>query len=352
MIKDSEGNPLSITKTELDVVTIYATVFVELQDTNNITFSRYPTNQLVNYFIDDSSMNPRLWLGDNGEPTEMGTIGYRIGDFPLTQSVDVANKKTLFSTRLGIDDANYDIREMSLGDICRVSLENSLIWQPYALTDVAIGVGDGESDTFDLGRYDMSNVVIKVDGNITNEYVLQNISGNYRKVFPFYKLASPTANVDREYYGGACAGVRETLGQKITQEWTIEVDENDIIGEKVEIRTTYSGGGAGSWVYVYGSYDGESFTQIYHSQHSGTRTHSAKIENPYKYIRVAISSSSTVYVDYIGWVNKNYKRPQIVFNTPPPEDSTITADYTVPYIPKTKEYVLDVEFTLQFGERV
>jgi hypothetical protein len=352
MIKDSEGNPLSITKTELDVITIYATVFVELQDTNNITFSRYPNNQLVNYFIDDSSMGTSLWLGDNEEPTEMGTIGYRIGEFYLTRSVDVANKKTLFSTRLGIDDANYDIREMSLGDICRVSLENSLIWQPYALTDVAIGVGDGESDTFDLGRYDMSNVVIRVDGNVTNEYVLQNISGNYRRVFPFYKLVSPTANVDREIYRGACAGVQETVRKDVTQEWTIEVDENDIIGEKVEIRTKYSGGGAGSYVYVYGSYDGESFTQIYYSQHGGTITHSAKIENPYKYIRVAIRSGGTVYVDYIGWVNKNYKRPQIVFNTPPPEGSVITADYTVPYIPKTEEYVLDVEFTLQFGEGV
>jgi hypothetical protein len=219
-------------------------------------------------------------------------------------------------------------------------------------------VGDGESDTFDLGRYDMSNVVIRVDGNVTNEYVLQNISGNYRRVFPFYKLASPTANVDREYYRGACTGVREELissdfPKEFPKEWTIEVDENDIIGEKVEIRTTYAfGGGAGSWVYVYGSYDGKSFTQIYHSQHAGTRTHSVEIKNPYKYIRVAVGSSGTVYVDYIRWVNKNYKRPQIVFNTPPPEGSTITADYTVPYIPKTKEYVLDVEFTLQFGERV
>ena len=355
MIKDSEGNPLSITKTELDVVTIYATVFVELQDTNNITFSRYPTNQLVNYFIDDSSMNPRLWLGDNGEPTEMGTIGYRIGDFPLTRSVDAANKKTSFSTRLGIDNANYDIREMSLGDICRVNLENSLAWNPYTLTDVSIGTGDGETDTFDLLRYDISNVIIKVDGNITNDYALENISGDNREIFPLWKLISSNAtDINDNVYTGACVGIAETGSIK---EWIIEVDDTSIVGEQIELRTKHTHSNSGStYVYVYGSYDGETFSQLYYEiqGRGSTKTHNITFDNPYKYIKILVKTSDvkfyTATTDYIRWINKDYKRPQVVFTTPPPVDSVITADYTVPYIPKTEDYVLDVEFTLQFGE--
>ena len=370
MIKDSEGNPLSITKTELDVVTIYATVFVELQDTNNITFSRYPTNQLVNYFIDNSSMNPRLWLGDIGEPTEMGTIGYRIGDFPLTQSVDVANKKISFSTRLGIDDANYDIREMSLGDICRVSLENSLIWQPYALTDVAIGVGDGESDTFDLGRYDMSNVVIKVDGNITNEYVLEGISGDNRKEFPLWKLVDTTSTeeIDTNIYKGFSANLGDSTGGAGTplreRERVIPVNSDMVAGIRLEgAMRGYSSLSAatGMKLTIEGSYDGETYENIDTWTVGNTNTPEIRqctIDNPYNYLkftwyRINPTADHVVgTIDYIKCIKQEYKTPQVVFTTPPPVGSVITADYTVPYIPKTKDYVLDVEFTLQFGEGV
>lgn len=368
MIKDSEGNPLSITKTELDVITIYATVFVELQDTNNITFSRYPTNQLVNYFIDNSSMNPRLWLGDIGEPTEMGTIGYRIGDFPLTQSVDVANKKTLFSTRLGVDDANYDIREMSLGDICRVGLENSLIWQPYALTDVAIGVGDGESDTFDLGRYDMSNVVIKVDGNITNEYVLEGISGDNRKEFPLWKLVDTTSTeeIDTNIYKGFSANLGDSTGGAGTplreRERVIPVNSDMVAGIGLEgaMRGSFSlSSSTGMGLTIEGSYDGETYENIDTWTVGNTNTPEIRqctIDNPYNYLkftwyRINPTADHVVgTIDYIKCIKQEYKTPQVVFTTPPPVGSVITADYTVPYIPKTEDYVLDVEFTLQFGE--
>lgn len=39
-----------------------------------------------------------------------------------------------------------------------------------------------------------------------------------------------------------------------------------------------------------------------------------------------------------------------VFDTPPDVGDTITASYDVDYIPKTKDYVLDVTFEFQFGE--
>ena len=40
----------------------------------------------------------------------------------------------------------------------------------------------------------------------------------------------------------------------------------------------------------------------------------------------------------------------ITFTAPPPEGAVITADYIVPYIPKTEDYVLDVSAEIQFGE--
>lgn len=354
LIKDAEGNPLSITKTELDVLIIYATVFIELQDANDVTFSKFATNSLVNYFIDDSAMNPSLILGDIGEPTPMFTIGNVLGTVGLTKTVDVASKKVSFATRLGIDAGNYDIRELALGDICRVNLENTIAWNPINLTDISIGTGDGETDTFDLLRYDISNVIIKVDGNITYDYALENISGDNREIFPLWKLISSNAtDINDKVYTGACVGIAET-GQ--TKEWIIEVDDTSIVGEQIELRTTFipmNGGGAK--IYVYGSYDGETFSQLYYTQHFYTQVHNITFDNSYKYIKILVTHPSAGYntnTEYIRWINKDYKRPQVVFNTPPPVDSIITADYTVPYIPKTSDYVLDVNFELQFGEGV
>src|SRR5690606_33973831 len=43
---------------------------------------------------------------------------------------------------------------------------------------------------------------------------------------------------------------------------------------------------------------------------------------------------------------------KIMFNTPPPNEAIITADYKVPYIPKSKDYVLDVTAEIQFAEGV
>ena len=47
----------------------------------------------------------------------------------------------------------------------------------------------------------------------------------------------------------------------------------------------------------------------------------------------------------------NYNK-QITFSTPPSKGATVTATYHTPYIHKTKDYVLDVGFSIQFGEGV
>lgn len=362
LIKDAEGNPLSITKTDLDVLIIYATVFIELQDTNDITFSKYPSNSLTNYFIDGSTMNPNLTLGDIGEPTPKSTIGNVLGSAGLTKTVDVANKKVSFATRLGTDAGNYDIRELALGDICRVNLENTLAWSPIDLKDISIGTGDGETTAFDLGRYDTSNVVIKVNGDVTNDYILENTSGENRELFPLWKLYDPNVERDSQMYTGVFVGKSEQVPLRdVTYGRTIEVNPDIVtIGEKISVGLvgSYSMSSASTvYLYLLGSKDGENFTNLttWVSQNTNTPTYGQyTMTDSYTHLRfewmMKGNGWGTIY--YIKWLNGNYKRPQVVFNTPPAVDSLITADYTVPYIPKTSDYVLDVNFELQFGEGV
>lgn len=53
LLKDSDGEPISIVKTNTDVITIYATVFVTFDDSNpNLVYTGMPSsNALVNYLI-------------------------------------------------------------------------------------------------------------------------------------------------------------------------------------------------------------------------------------------------------------------------------------------------------------
>jgi hypothetical protein len=73
---------------------------------------------------------------------------------------------------------------------------------------------------------------------------------------------------------------------------------------------------------------------------------------------VSISSDGSVIVTasynspYFTVHNSEKTLKTIVFDTPPPEGVSITADYTVPYIPKSKDYVLDVTAEIQFAEGV
>lgn len=48
LITDAEGNPLSITKTDIDVVVIYATVFIEFKNKSaNTIFYDFPTGNYL-----------------------------------------------------------------------------------------------------------------------------------------------------------------------------------------------------------------------------------------------------------------------------------------------------------------
>ena len=54
LIKDSEGNPLSINKTELDVVVIYATVFITFETANtNLKYLGSNNNLIQKLVIND-----------------------------------------------------------------------------------------------------------------------------------------------------------------------------------------------------------------------------------------------------------------------------------------------------------
>ncbi|WP_350342339.1 hypothetical protein PRVXT_001567 [Proteinivorax tanatarense] len=358
LIKDAEGNLLTINKTDIDIITIYATVFIELDNTNPEIdfFQRGNNNRLISYLTGDDFSDPRLIIGNIGENTQTGDVGNYIYSRRLTRTSDEQNRKVTFSTRLNTDEGNYDIYEVALSDLCRASLINSTKWQPFRLEEQNIGVGDGETTEFDLKRYDIFDVDIRVDGQKAENITLNNIeSGSYREKLPLWKALDLSLNPNNlNIFSSPFNGKPEYA--ELLPTTVVKVDPSKIVGKTLEfvLEGEYFFSARRAYVYVDGSNDGEEFEQIYSASDGGwdPSTYTYTIEEPYEYLRFRFSGhdSSTSTIHSVRMLNENYKTPTVVFDTPPSEGAAITADYTVPYIPKTEDYVLDVSFEIQFGE--
>lgn len=354
LIKDAEGNPLSITKTDIDVVTIYATIYFELIENPNSDgkFNQIVNNNmLVSYVIDNNNFTPSLWLGRIGGGNLYNYINYRQSTHSLTRTSDSINRKNTYSTRIDTGDANYDIKEMSLGDVYRIDLENAQSWSDFILQDINVGTGDGVNTTFSINRRGFSNLTVKVDGVDAANYILNN----NHELFE-YKLLSDYSD-DKSVYLGPAANIKTNYNLTSGETRTLlegEFMPSEIVGENLIMNISST---SGCILDIYGSYDGLTFDNIF-SQGSyygpiGKGKHECLITNEYKYLKVTGTGTGSsggrhITIDYMGWGNPNYAEPTITFDTPPPEGAPITVSYTVPYIPKTEDYVIDLSLDLHW----
>jgi len=144
LIKDSEGNPLSITKTDIDVITIYATIFIELIDSSsNFFFAQGSDNALISYLTGGSAPNGNIQVGEYaGEALKQTSIGMWVDENSSTKTVIIDDKKITYTTRFGITEANTThIAEVGLAGVARVILPETNIFTSYDLEDINIGVG-------------------------------------------------------------------------------------------------------------------------------------------------------------------------------------------------------------------
>ena len=357
MIKDAEGNPLSLTKTSIDVVTIYATVFVTfMSGSSEIDFYTDTDNKLMMYLTGTSFSNPELFLGDFGGSTMYNGIGYYKGTFVLNRINDVANRKITFSNRIGIDNHNFDIRELFLLNILRVNLQESSIWNGQVISE-NIGVGDGVTTTFELPWYDLENLELSLDGQVTSNYTTANLGWENKELHPFAMLADAGVIVTGAppMYKGMFTGIVEEWP---FEDFEIEVNPTTIIGTafRMSVRGGYYLGDVIQYVHIAGSYDGVTYVDeaTYTARGSTVRIFEHVVDQPYTHLRIRFSGgrSAQSRVNYFMVLNQNPQPPVVTFNTPPQAGQTIQATGKVPYIPKTTNYVLDVSFTLQYGEGV
>ncbi len=313
MIKDAEGNPLSIDKTDLDVIEVYATVYIELENpSNEFRFINFPNNSVVNYFLD--GINPSNVIACD-KNTEMSNTAA-----PVTSQktgsvvVDVANKKRSISTRFDINEGNGSVKGIRVLDMLKTTFPHDGIYTGHNFEGVILGVGDDVTTDFEIPNINPKDIVIKKNDIVTHNYQTLNMS------VVEYKLQDLT---------GVGTGGRGV---------TISPNGTTIVAASYNSAPYFT---------VYKLNEDGTYNKLQYLTGVGTGGRGVTI-SPDGTTIVTASYSVPHYT--VHKLNEAIKT--IRFDSPPTADDTITADYFVDYIPKTEDYVLDVEFTLLFGEGV
>ncbi len=171
LITDAEGNPLSIDKTDLIIVDIYASVYIEIPNIDSGLF--FVGNGWRNYLTGAAAPNNNLIIcGNTSTDTSNGAI--KAG----TRVVDIPNKRVKISTRFGVEDYNKDVAYVGwLGGGLYCKLPRLGIWEGKQRNDVELGVGDGIKTHFKIPNVLIENLQVFVEGVINADWQLERTGG-------------------------------------------------------------------------------------------------------------------------------------------------------------------------------
>ncbi len=358
MIKDAEGNPLSITKSDIDVIEIYATVYIELKNpSNKFKFINFPNNSIVNYFLDGTTPSDVIACDRNAEMSNTASpvISQKTGSIV----VDVANKKRSISTRFDINEGNGSVKGIRVLNMLKVAFPLDGIYTGHNFEGVALGVGDGVTTDFEIPNINPQDIVIKKNGIVTHSYQILNM--------PIVEYAlQDLTDVGSSGSGIAISSDGTTIvtASNNSPYFTVHKLNEDGTYNKLQNLTDVGSSGRGATIssdvttIVTASDSGPYFT-VHKLNEDGTYNKLQDLtdvgDDGYG---ITISPDGTTivtasyYSPYFTVHKLNEAIKTIRFDNPPTEDDLITADYFVDYIPNTEDYVLDVNFTLQFGEGV
>lgn len=365
MLKDMNGNAISIAKTSTDIINIYATVFVHWVATGYDGGAIKIVPYLAKHAVSSSPL-----LGFLGMLMGVYASAYSTCTVPnyiqvlnscskasftqrvpsaLAAAYSIANKTiTLTATRLAASANNdggffgilcyaYDSDARTYCPTLYLKVGGS--WYPStAITGEAIGTGDGTTKDFATAFPCPSNAKIYVDGieqasgvTVGQEPLLYNDMGQY---FDGLHEDSAPANLI-PYPNPTLSSIRYSyIG----------------FGPAVYYNPYYSVGIASIYAYkckVEASNDLTVWTQVAAQEAETTVSVSAEYQN-YKYWRFSSASGNADV--YAFTAPSTYVGKPVHFDTAPASGAVITADYHTPVIAKDVNHVFDLTVTIQLGE--
>lgn len=180
LLKDAEGNPISINKTATDTVIIYATVFVTFTNNyENFNLLNMPNgNSLVNYLVGGSAAPTGTFrLKRSLYESSLSELGASTN---VVWTSDVPNKRRRTDIkRFDISDANGHVQALEFGNMFRLGFPSEGVHPGQHYQDVSIGVGDGSTREFILPSDNVldETIEIKTGGTLNTNYEKLSVPG-------------------------------------------------------------------------------------------------------------------------------------------------------------------------------
>ncbi len=361
MLQDMNGNPTSIEKTDTDIITIYATVYVRwaamgyqggkirlnlLPDAYDVDdhwilkwllgISQFAYGKTNRKLVFSAQCNGCFDYSIDGQDYIMKSVDY-------VRTASVANKTVSFYARLPADNGNSDfgIRSVTLAlndqSLLIADLLDSNFYTPSEIVGEQIGTGDGSETNFKTAfPHIRSGAKVYVDGieQTSGVSIIENAPAN-NDLGPGMLQVPVGTTDDRAVLGMyndykvadgvfvntlfASYGIYSVWAERGTEIWV----SNDL----------------GSW-----SMAGENTSA------AGTITIPSEYRN-YIYWKIVTKYS------FAGWRCHSFltedlpaNGANVIFDTAPALDSVITVDYTPGVVAKDANHVFDFTFTLEFGE--
>lgn len=336
MLKDANGNQISISKTDTDIINIYATVFAHWSSnlySGEIVFST-PQNAAAgqpSYFFQ--------WLlsGGGALPGSIGAgYGRRTNQVATTArattTLNTAQKQVTFTfNRLAASIGNLpngirtlSVREASYGGLIFTITCGGTMFPPTTVIGESIGTGDGVTCDFATAFDSPTNAKIYVNGVEDTSAIVDAVPlkassmANYFEAV-FFQNGVAYPSTDNEFgsdYGTTYFGY-----------------------DCIYYNPYYQYGLKTTSGYLKASNDGQTWVTI------SKGTIPAEYRN-YKYWANADPTTRTsIILTADQLTGKN-----IHFSTLPASGAVITGDYTTPTIPKDANHVLDLSLTITLGE--
>ena len=394
MLQDMNGNPITIEKTDTDIINFYATVYSEIQ--TSIPKDSIGTGITI---VDSDAYLARQMCGAPDGYIRSNNMWFRIDDvneasvissglLPAKNSkggsctVDIDNKEVNFTcSRFGVNDFNtgrgsigVSWNFVSLGYVYSAGPTMSAIgsasmptiifdcrgswWEPYQILGESIGTGDGQNSDFKTKFPLADNMKLYVNGVETNDYTFYRMipeqSENVGRYFLRYKMdpndmagnyltayadGYANANGDSRPYNnnGMATGNQDQYYNKGKRSYWY--NPYYIYG----IKTVKTLGAAETYSLWTKANEEDDWIQLVNKGKETTYT----IPDEHKYNKYWSISATYAGVIFNADTIPSYN---IHFNTPPNEGDVITADYTTKMIPKDEDHVFDFSFKLKFGE--
>lgn len=362
MLQDMNGNPISIEKTDTDVIKIYAIVFVHFQAggwySGGITL---PGDlSFLSAFNGYASYQSRFRRTKIAQRT--GASDYNATDMNVT--VSRTNKTISLSTRIAAGESNLPIRAMEILFSRANSLtDNVAFWitpgswfSPPAISAEAVGTGDGTAAGFSTafpvktagtvyvdgvaasgvtmraGPADAAHIVdwmnaclsgVTVKGYTESAYYIQTFQSSDRALEIALLNGAKSQPLENPFYSLGIQTVRKTNSSYTSAECTVLASDDLVNWSVVGTIPAVSG-----WAEL--------------------SVPSALRNKRYWQIQGPANSSGHYYLQFIADVADTAHN--IVFDTPPASGSVITADYTPDCIAKDENHVFDLNLVLTLGE--